>query len=126
MLAAIAFNPVGENTSSMPAPAPQVGEVVTRVIDYTYDPLYRLTGGRYDDGTFFHYTYDSVGNRLAQETLAGTNNYIYDIANRLIEVDGVSYTWDANGNLLSCFFLIAIPVFHFSLEYMIMDIMLKT
>jgi RHS repeat-associated protein len=27
--------------------------------------------------------------------------YVYDIANRLIEVDGVSYTWDANGNLLN-------------------------
>jgi RHS repeat-associated protein len=101
VLAAIAFNPVGENTSSIPAPAPQAGEVVTRVIDYTYDPLYRLTGADYDDGTFFHYTYDAVGNRITQETLAGTNNYVYDIANRLIEVDGVSYTWDANGNLLS-------------------------
>jgi RHS repeat-associated protein len=101
VLAAIAFNPVGENTSSMPAPAPQAGEVVTRVIDYSYDPLYRLTAADYDDGTFFHYTYDAVGNRITQETLAGMNNYVYDIANRLIEVDGVSYTWDANGNLLN-------------------------
>jgi len=42
-----------------------------------------------------------VGNRLTQETLAGTNNYVYDNANRLTEVDGVSYTWSANGNLLS-------------------------
>jgi YD repeat-containing protein len=73
VMAAITFNPVGENTSSMPAPVPQEGEVVTRVIDYSYDPLYRLTAADYDDGTFFHYTYDSVGNRLAQETLAGTN-----------------------------------------------------
>jgi RHS repeat-associated protein len=101
VLAAIAFNPVGENTSSMPAPAPQAGEVVTRVINYSYDPLYRLTAADYDDGTFFHYIYDAVGNRITQETLAGTNNYVYDIANRLIEVDGVSYTWDANGNMLS-------------------------
>jgi hypothetical protein len=66
-----------------------------------------------------------VGNRITQATLAGTNNYVYDIVNRLIEVDGVSYTWDANGNLLSCFLLIAIPVFHFSLKYMIIDLMLK-
>jgi RHS repeat-associated protein len=101
VLAAIVLKPFGENGSYMPAPAPQAGEVITRVIDYSYDPLYRLTGADYDDGTFFHYTYDAVGNRITQATLAGTNNYVYDIANRLIEVDGVSYTWDANGNLLS-------------------------
>jgi len=27
--------------------------------------------------------------------------YIYDIANRLVNVNGVTYTWDANGNLLN-------------------------
>jgi len=72
-------------------------------IDYTYDPLYRLTAADYDDddGTFFHYSYDAVGNRLTQDTLAGTNAYVYDIANRLTNVDGVSYTWDNNGNLLT-------------------------
>jgi hypothetical protein len=42
-----------------------------------------------------------VGNRLTQDTLAGSNTYLYDIANRLIEVDGVTLTWDDNGNLLS-------------------------
>lgn len=30
-----------------------------------------------------------------------TVSYRYDAANRLIEVNGVPYTWDANGNLLS-------------------------
>ena len=42
----------------------------------------------------------SVGNRLTQDTPAGTNTYLYDIANRLEEVDGFSYIWDDNGNLL--------------------------
>jgi RHS repeat-associated protein len=70
-------------------------------IDYTYDPLYRLTAADYSTGEFFHYTYDSVGNRLIQETLGGTNAYVYDLANRLTEVDGVAYAWDANGNLLN-------------------------
>ena len=70
-------------------------------IDYTYDPLNRLTAADYDDGTFFYYAYDAVGNRMSQETLASTNTYAYDIANRLTSVDGVSYTWDNNGNLLS-------------------------
>jgi RHS repeat-associated protein len=71
------------------------------VIDYAYDPLNRLTAADYDDGTYFHYTYDAVGNRLTQDTLAGTNAYTYDAANRLTAVDGVPYTWDNNGSLLS-------------------------
>jgi RHS repeat-associated protein len=74
--------------------------VVTR-IDYTYDPLYRLTAADYESGEFFHYTYDAVGNRLEQETHVETNAYVYDDANRLIEVDDVPYTWDDKGNLLS-------------------------
>jgi len=61
----------------------------------------RLTAADYDSGEFFRYTYDSVGNRLLQQTHEETNTYAYDIANRLISVDGVSYTWDDKGNLLS-------------------------
>jgi RHS repeat-associated protein len=70
-------------------------------ITYIYDSMYRLTAADYDSGEFFHYTYDPVGNRLTQETLSGTNTYVYDAANRLVEVDGVAFSWDANGNLLS-------------------------
>ncbi|MFV2045197.1 MAG: RHS repeat domain-containing protein, partial [Anaerolineales bacterium] len=75
-------------------------EYLSVVIDYTYDPLQRLTAADYSTGEFFHYTYDAVGNRLTQDTLFGTNSYIYDIANRLIDLDGVPYAWDAKGNLL--------------------------
>jgi len=71
------------------------------VIDYSYDPLYRLTAADYDNGTYFHYTYDAVGNRQTEVTQAGTTNYGYDIANRLTSVGGRTYTWDNNGNLLS-------------------------
>ena len=60
-----------------------------------------LTEANYSDGTFFHYSYDAVGNRLRQSTQVGTVNYVYDDANRLASVCGVSYTWDNNGNLLS-------------------------
>jgi len=77
-----------------------MGEVEVTIY-YTYDPLYRLTAADYDDGTYFHYTYDAVGNRLNEETDESTSTYTYDIANRLIDVDGVATTWDANGNLLS-------------------------
>lgn len=78
---------------------------------YEYDALYRLTYACSDwdnvatacksNEAFFRYTYDGVGNRLTQETLSGTNSYMYDAANRLTSVDGVSYSWDAKGNLLS-------------------------
>jgi YD repeat-containing protein len=71
-----------------------------RPITYEYDPLYRLTAADYSSGAHYHYTYDAVGNRLSQETGLGITNYVYDDANRLSSVNGVSYTWDNNGNLL--------------------------
>jgi RHS repeat-associated protein len=59
-----------------------------------------LTAADYSTGEYFHYTYDEVGNRLTKETHLGTSTYLYDAANRLIEVDGAPLAWDANGNLL--------------------------
>lgn len=80
---------------------PVTGQLLVRSITYDYDPLSRLTAADYDDGTFFHYTYDPVGNRLTEVTQAGTTNYAYDIANRLTSVDGVTYAWDPRSNMLS-------------------------
>jgi len=77
------------------------GEPVITVITYTYDPLSRLTAADYEDGRYFHYGYDAVGNRVSEETLAGEIEYVYDNANRLVSVDRQDYTWDDNGNLLS-------------------------
>jgi RHS repeat-associated protein len=74
---------------------------LTRTIVYTYDNLYRLTNATYSTGEVFTYTYDPAGNRKTQTTLAGTTVYTYDAANRLTQVDGQSYTWDNNGNLLN-------------------------
>ena len=95
--------PVGEDqAAAQPAPLQTAGYTTTRVVAYTYDPLYRMTRADYDDGTYFSYTYDAVGNRLTEETTGATvNSYTFDIANRLTSVDGVAYTWDANGNLIS-------------------------
>jgi RHS repeat-associated protein len=81
-------------------------------IDYTYDPLNRLTKAIYSSGITYEYTYDAVGNRLSQTITidsntpgasgqASTIDYTYDNANRLTGVDGVTYTYDDNGNLLS-------------------------
>jgi RHS repeat-associated protein len=44
--------------------------------------------------------YDAVGNRFFEQTNLGTTTYAYDDANRLASVNGVTYTWDNNGNLL--------------------------
>jgi YD repeat-containing protein len=81
-----------------------MGETTT-TIDYTYDPLYRLTAADYSMGDTYRYAYDAVGNRLQQQTSVNgqqsTVGYQYDIANRLTNVGGVDYTWDANGNLLN-------------------------
>jgi RHS repeat-associated protein len=70
------------------------------VITYTYDLLNRLTAADYSDGPYFHYTYDSAGNRLTQTVPTGTTTYSYDHANRLSNAGGVTYAWDNNGNLL--------------------------
>ena len=69
-----------------------------RIISYTYDSLYRLTGADYSTGESFAYTYDPVGNRLSLTTHADVVNYQYDAANRLTSVNGQAYTWDNNGN----------------------------
>jgi YD repeat-containing protein len=70
-------------------------------IDYTYDPLYRLTAADYSSGEYFHYTYDAAGNRLSEATREGINTYIYDAAHQITQVDGISYSWDENRNLIS-------------------------
>ncbi len=83
--------------------SPDAGDTV---IDYTYDPLYRLTGATFT-GSYtatISYTLDAVGNRTVQtQTITSTvvTNYGYDIANRLTSVNGQTYTWDNNGNLLT-------------------------
>jgi RHS repeat-associated protein len=92
-----------------PARAPQQqqqggsgGTVITTTITYQYDPLYRLTSATYSSGAYYDYTYDAAGNRLSERRESGVViTYTYDIANRLIASTGVTYTWDANGNLLN-------------------------
>jgi RHS repeat-associated protein len=73
----------------------------TITITYDYDPLYRLTGADYSDGEWFAYVYDGVGNRTVMTDSTGVHIYTYDPANRLTNVDGVTYTWDNRGNLLN-------------------------
>lgn len=74
---------------------------ISATITYQYDSLNRLTATTYSSGAFFDYTDDSVGNRLTEQTALGSTSYGYDSANRLTIVNGISQTWDANGNLLT-------------------------
>jgi RHS repeat-associated protein len=64
-----------------------------------------LTEANYSTGDYYRYTYDPVGNRLTEDSsvdgLPSSVAYTYDNANRLTSVDGVDYSWDANGNLLN-------------------------
>jgi YD repeat-containing protein len=53
------------------------------IIDYEYDPMYRLTSADYSTGESYQYAYDAVGNRLSETTQLATKNYVYDSANRL-------------------------------------------
>jgi RHS repeat-associated protein len=93
----------------------------TRVINYTYDGLYRVTNAKYCNGLLtqaqcasasairsYTYAYDLIGNRKVNTVFDGsttvTTNYTYDPASRLATSqrgsDPVkSYTYDANGNL---------------------------
>ena len=61
-------------------------------IDYTYDPLYRLTAADDSTGPIFHYSYDAADNRLSETTHEGTHQYSNDEAHRIMDVDGVSYS----------------------------------
>jgi YD repeat-containing protein len=52
------------------------------------------------------WTYDSVGNRLTEDSYVGTTTYAYDAADRLTSADPpgsgpIAYTYDDNGNQTS-------------------------
>jgi uncharacterized protein RhaS with RHS repeats len=51
-------------------------------------PQLYVSATDYDDGRFFHYSYDATGNRLTEETRLGTTPYSYDHANRLVGFSG--------------------------------------
>jgi RHS repeat-associated protein len=80
----------------------------TVTIDYTYDPLDRLTTAEYSDGTSFQYTYDPAGNVLEYDRTVNTSTitttYTYDAANQLAtaqqnNLPAWQFTYDPNGRL---------------------------
>ncbi|MCP4709665.1 MAG: RHS repeat-associated core domain-containing protein, partial [Planctomycetes bacterium] len=87
----------------------RVEEHSGRVINYTYDDLYRLTREDISDpvngAESIVYTYDPFGNRLTKSNSSGTIDYTYDENDRLTSEAGpngtTTYTYDDNGNNLS-------------------------
>ncbi|MBF2067245.1 MAG: putative Ig domain-containing protein [Calothrix sp. C42_A2020_038] len=86
----------------------KVEEFNGRVVDYTYDSLYRLNEEKITDATAGNrtigYTYDLAGNRLSKtDTLEGLTRYTYDANNRLKDLTQGSkvtnFTYDNNGSL---------------------------
>jgi len=74
------------------------GGSMTATTSYGYDGLYRLTSVGGTGGTT-SYEYDPVGNRQSM-TRGSQTSYSYDRADRIATAGSVSYTVNANGNLV--------------------------
>ncbi|HBB98516.1 MAG TPA: hypothetical protein DC054_24300, partial [Blastocatellia bacterium] len=82
--------------------ASQITQITEPAItkSYGYDAVDRLTSANYTNPlqTAENYSYDGVGNRLASQLSA---SYTYQRFNRLTSTSGMTYVYDANGNLTS-------------------------
>jgi RHS repeat-associated protein len=72
---------------------------------YAYDANDRITGVCFQTGScpgasdpFIRWTYDRVGNRLAEQRSTGTTSYSYDARDRLLSVGATAFAYDQNGN----------------------------
>lgn len=89
----------------------RIDESTGAVKNYNYDVLHRLIAERVTDlvaNPLFEndYSYDAVGNRLTKVSAIGagapvTNTYTYNTADQLVTENGITYTYDLNGNLAS-------------------------
>lgn len=76
----------------------QSKEDLSTLSQYTYDANSRLTLVKQGSVTTESYTYDSVGNRL---TSLGQPSWVYNSRNQLVSNGAFSYSYDANGNLVT-------------------------
>jgi large repetitive protein len=67
--------------------------------NYQYDDLYRLVNFDRPSQNAENFAYDSVGNRLTSAET--TNEWSYNQNNELAGYDGITYEYDANGNLIN-------------------------
>jgi len=76
----------------------------TGIRTYGYDDIYQLTSAKYERGQAFTWEYDTAGNRLSSvEALAPTpsRSYVPNNLNQYASVNGVRYSYDVDGNLLT-------------------------
>ncbi|MBC2717914.1 MAG: hypothetical protein HF978_21650, partial [Desulfobacteraceae bacterium] len=86
-----------------------VSENTGRVMNYTYDLIYRLIQEEILDpvngNETISYSYDSKGNRLTKTDSTGTVAYSYDVNDRLLTETGPAYvrtySYDLNGNTIT-------------------------
>ncbi|MEX2553827.1 MAG: RHS repeat-associated core domain-containing protein, partial [Actinomycetota bacterium] len=92
----------GNQTSQIQS---QVDAKRARTTNYTYDSIERLTKARTYEGQAVvderAYAYDGASNMVAKVENGDITNFSYNAANQLTQMDGTSYSYDANGNLLS-------------------------
>ena len=68
---------------------------------YGYDALGQLTSVTYPDGHIVTYDYDEVGNRIRVIDNGVETDYTTNDLNQYTQVGDVTYTFDADGNMIS-------------------------
>ena len=86
--------------SRMYAPSDKLRATIV-VLDAATIPCIVLTSAHHSRGRHFHCSDGPAGNPPTEVTLGGSVSYGYDLAHRLTNVGGVTYTWSDIGNLLS-------------------------
>jgi RHS repeat-associated protein len=95
---------------SAAVPRDQLGRVVqkaetlegaTRVLGYSYDVQGRLTDVTEDGSLLEHYEYDLNGNRTHAVVAGQESDGVYDDQDRLLSYGEYTYTYTANGELLT-------------------------
>jgi RHS repeat-associated protein len=80
---------------------PITAETSTHVYQYTFDPAGQLTAVTLDGAAWESYAYDANGNRTSWTDPWGSGAAAYDAQDRLLTAGSLTYTYTANGELLT-------------------------
>ena len=72
-----------------------------RTTRYDWDSRGYLKSLHLPDGKIIRYQYDSMGNRILEESPYGTIHYKYDNFGRLTKAENIKYKWNKNGHVSS-------------------------
>ncbi|MCK5017717.1 MAG: RHS repeat protein, partial [Candidatus Peribacteraceae bacterium] len=70
------------------------------IINYTYDGQNRLIDAEYSTGLSISYEYDVANNMIQKTVGTEVTDNTYDIENRLVNSNGVTYNYDNDGNMI--------------------------